>query len=197
MRNNNVKYEVRCRRFKHDHQKLVSHFEERIKNWLKKSLKSFKHFDLHGEKLRWAAVGIMQHQENHSIVSLSCIVINWSRPKLSNITNAKVCYSVLMSNSKCNPLFTRHVQFLSISTNAKWHLPFRVKVAQSQKVLHFGSNLPKKAKNYALGGECSGAWFGTFFFGDWKRRYFFSEIKPPLVGSGSRLASGGGPLPYS
>ena len=88
-----------------------------------KKLKSFKHFDLHGEKLSWASVGIMQHQENHSIVSLSCIVINWSRPKLSNITNAKVCCSVLMSNSKCNPLFTRHVQFLSISTNAKWHLP--------------------------------------------------------------------------
>ena len=88
-----------------------------------KKLKSFKHFDLHGEKLSWASVGIMQLQENHSIVSLSCIVINWSRPKLSNITNAKVCCSVLMSNSKCNPLFTRHVQFLSISTNAKWHLP--------------------------------------------------------------------------
>ena len=76
-----------------------------------------------GDLAYCASVGIMQHQENHSIVSLSCIVINWSRPKLSNITNAKVCCSVLMSNSKCNPLFTRHVQFLSISTNAKWHLP--------------------------------------------------------------------------
>ena len=140
------------RRFKHDPQKLVSHLEEWIKNWLEKKLKSFKHFDLHGEKLSWASVGIMQHQENHSIVSLSCIVINWSRPKLSNITNAKVCCSVLMSNSKCNPLFTRHVQFLSISTNAKWHLPLGKGGLISENFTLWLES-PKKVTNYALGGK--------------------------------------------
>ena len=43
------------RRFKHDPQKLVSHLKEWIKNRLEKKLNSFKHFDLHGEKLSWAS----------------------------------------------------------------------------------------------------------------------------------------------